>query len=113
MIKRVLSLVIFLLLANAAVRVSVVYFHHEQFKDALAELSLFSGSKTPEIVKAKVMELATEHQIPLDPDFVEITRQNVPGIGDHSVIKVSYAVNVNVFPPPGEPRRFQFDYTTR
>jgi hypothetical protein len=113
MIKRVLSLIIFLLLANAAFRVSIVYFHHEQFKDALAELSLFSGSKTPEIVKAKVMELATEHQIPLDPDFVEITRQNVPGIGDHSVIKVSYAVNVNVFPPPGKPRRFQFDYTTR
>ena len=113
MIKRVLSLIIFLLLANAGVRVSLVYFHHEQFKDALSELSLFSGSKTPEIVRAKVMELATEHQIPLDPDFVEITRQNVPGIGDHSVIKVSYAVNVKVFPPPGKPRRFQFDYTTR
>ncbi len=113
MIKRVLSLIIFLLLANAGFRVGMVYFHHQQFKDALSELSLFSGTKTEAIVKAKVIELATENQIPLDPDFVEITRQNVPGIGDHSVIKVSYAVNVSVFPPPGKPRRFQFDYSTR
>jgi len=113
MIKRLLSLIIFLLLANAGVRVGMVYFHHQQFKDALAELSLFSGAKSEEIVKAKVMELAAEHQIPLDPDYVEITRQNVAGIGDHSVIKVSYAVNVKVYPPPGKPRRFQFDYTTR
>ena len=29
------------------------------------------------------MELAAEHQIPLDPDFVEITRKNIPGVGDH------------------------------
>jgi hypothetical protein len=113
MIKRVLSLIIFLLVMNAGVRVGMVYFHHQQFKDALSELSIFSGTKTEEVVKAKVMELAAEHKIPLDPDFIEITRQNVPGIGDHSVIKVSYAVNVKVFPPPGKPRRFQFDYTTR
>ena len=113
MIKRLLSIIIFLLLANAGARVGMVYFHHQQFKDALSELSLFSGTKTEETVKAKVMELAAEHQIPLDPDYVEITRQNVPGIGDHSVIKVSYAVNVKIFPPPGKPRRFQFDYTTR
>jgi hypothetical protein len=113
LIKRALSLIIFLLLANASARVGIVYFRHQQFKDALTELSLFSGVKSEEIVRIKVMELAVEHQIPLDPDYVEITRQNVPGIGDHSVIKVSYAVNVKVLPPPGKPRRFQFDYTTR
>ena len=111
MIKKVISLVVFLLLANAGVRVGMVYFHDQQFKDALNELSLFSGTKSEEIIRAKVMQLATENQIPLDPDFVEIARKNVPGIGDHSVIKVSYAVMVPVV--PGKPRRFQFDYTTR
>jgi hypothetical protein len=111
MIKRVLSLIIFLLLLNAGARVGMVYFHHQQFKDALSELSLFSGTKAEEIVRAKVMELAAENQIPLDPDYVEIMRKNVPGIGDHSSIKVSYAVNVRLF-PGAAPRRFQFDYTT-
>jgi len=112
MIKRVLSTVIFLLLANAGIRVGLVYFHHQQFRDALSELSLFSGVKPEEVVRAKVMELAAEYKIPLDPDFIEITRKNVPGIGDHSAIKVSYAVNVPVF-PGAKKRRFQFDYTTR
>ena len=110
MIKKIVSLVVFLLLANAGIRVGLVYFHDQQFKDALRELSLFSGTKSPDIIKAKVMELAAQNQIPLDPDFIEITRQNVPGIGDHSTIKVSYAINVPIV--PGQPRRFQFDYTT-
>ena len=110
MVKRVISFIVFLLLANAGVRVGLVYFHDQQFKDALSELSLFSGTKSEEIVKAKVMELAAENKIPLEYDFIEITRQNVPGIGDHSVIKVTYAVNVAVF--PGKPRRFQCDDTT-
>jgi hypothetical protein len=110
MIKKVVSLVVFLLLANAGLRVGMVYFHDQQFKDALRELSLFSGTKSAEVIKAKVLEIAAQNEIPLDPDFVEITRTNVPGIGDHSTIKVSYAVNVPLV--PGQPRRFQFDYTT-
>lgn len=110
MIKKIISLVVFLLLANAVARVGMVYFHDQQFKDALRELSLFSGTKSEEIIRGKVMELARENAIPLDPDFIEITRTNVPGIGDHSMIKVSYAVMVAVV--PGQPRRFQFDYST-
>ena len=110
MVKRVISFIIFLVLANAGARVGMVYFHDQQFKDALRELSLFSGGKSEEIVRAKVMEIAAENKIPLDPDFVEITRKNVPGIGDHSVIKVAYAVNIAIF--PGKLQRFQFDYTT-
>ena len=110
MIKKVISLVIFLVLANAGVRVGMVYFHDQQFKDAVRELSLFSSGQSEEVVRGKVMELAAANQIPLDPDFVEVTRKVIAGVGDHSVIKVSYAVMVPVF--PGQLRRFQFDYTT-
>jgi hypothetical protein len=110
MIKKIISLVIFLLLANAGVRVGTVYFHDQQFKDAVRELALFSGTKTDEVLRAKVMEIAAQNQIPLDPDYIEISRKSVPGVGDHSVIKVAYAVLVPVV--PGKPRRFQFDYIT-
>ncbi len=110
MIKKIISLVIFLVLANAGVRVAVVYFHDQQFKDAVRELSLFSGGKSEEIIRSKVMDLANQNQIPLDPDFVELTRKVTPGVGDHFAIKVSYAVMVPVF--PGNPRRFEFEYIT-
>ena len=112
MIKRILGGLVFLLAMNAGVRVAFVNFNHQQFKDALTELSLFSGTKSEELVRASVMQLAAEHKIPLDPDFIEISRKNVPGIGDHSAIKVSYAVNVSLL-PGAKPRRFEFDYSTR
>jgi hypothetical protein len=111
MIKKIISLVIFLALANAAARVGVVYFRDQQFKDAVRELSLFSSGQSEEVVRAKVMEIAAQNQIPLDPDFIEVTRKIIPGVGDHSIVKVSYAVMVPVF--PGQMRRFQFDYTTQ
>jgi hypothetical protein len=111
MIKKIISLVIFLILANAGLRVAIVYFHDQQFKDAVRELSLFSSGQSEEVVRAKVMEIASQNQIPLDPDYVEVTRKVIPGVGDHSVIKVSYAVMVPVF--PGQLRRFQFDYLTQ
>jgi len=110
MIKKIISTLVFLVILNAGVRVSIVYFHDQQFKDAIRELSLFSGGKPEEFIRAKVMEIAAQNQIPLDPDFVELTRKVTPGVGDHIMIKVSYAVLVPVF--PGNPRRFQFDYTT-
>src|SRR5580765_2875651 len=109
MIKRIISLVI-LLLVNAGARVGVVFFHDQQFKDAVRELALFSGTKTEDTVRAQVMQLAQQYQIPLDADYVEITRKSIPGMGDHSSIKVTYAVMINV--APGYIRRFDFDYTT-
>jgi hypothetical protein len=110
MIKKIISLIVFLVAANAGIRVSIVYFHDQQFKDGVRELSLFSGGKSEEIVRAKVIELAAQNQIPLDPDFVELVRKVTPGVGDHFAIKVAYAVMVPVL--PGNPRRFEFDYTT-
>jgi hypothetical protein len=110
MIKRVISLLIFLLLLNAGVRVGLVFFHDQQFKDAVRELALFSGTKTEDVVRAQVMQLAQQNQIPLDPDFVEIRRTSIPGMGDHSAIKISYAVLITL--APGYTRRFEFDYAT-
>ena len=111
MIKRVVSLVIFLLLANAGVRVGFVYFHDQQFKDAVRELALFSTNKSDEVLRNRIMELAAQNQIPLDPDFIEFAHKSIPGIGDHAVINLSYAVMVPII--PGRPRRFQFDLTTQ
>ena len=113
MIKKIISLVIFLAVANAGVRVAIVYFHDQQFKDAVRELALFAGSppvKTDEVLRAKVMELAQDNQIPLYPDYVEIARRSVVGVGDKVTIKFSYAVNVTL--APGYQRRFEFDYVT-
>ena len=110
MIKRIIGLVVFLLVANAGIRVGLVFFHDQQFKDAVREIALFGAGKSDEVLKSKVMAAAADNQIPLDPDFIDIQRKTIVGAGDHVVIKVAYAVNVPV--APGYPRRFEFDYTT-
>lgn len=110
MIKRVISIVIFLLLANAGVRVAMVFFHAEQFKDAVREIALFGAGKPDEVLKGKIMEAAAENQVPLEPEYIEIARKTIVGTGDHVVIKVTYAMLVQV--APGYPRRFDFEYTT-
>jgi hypothetical protein len=113
LIKRIVSVVVFLLLANAGVRVGLVYFHDQQLKDAVRELALFSGQppgKTNEVLVGKVMELAQQNEVPLDPDYVEISRQIAPGIGEKVTIKFSYAVLIQLV--PGYSQRFDFSYVT-
>ena len=111
MIKRILSLIVFLLVVNAAYRAGMVYFHDQQFKDAVREYAILAGqppSKPDEVIRAKVMDLAQENQVPLDPDYLEISRRASPGMGEKITVKFSYAVNVALL--PGYQRRFDFDY---
>src|SRR5579862_7630661 len=110
MIKRVISLVIFLLIANAGYRVGIVFFHDQEFKDAVGEVALFGSAKSEDVLRANVMDLATQNRIPLDPDFVEIGRKTLVTPGDRVTIKYSYAVMIPVL--PGYARRFDFEYTT-
>ena len=113
MIKRIVSLLVFLLLLNAGIRVGFVFFHDQQFKDSVRELALFAGQppvKSDEVLRGKVMELAQENQVPLDADYIEIIRRSSPGIGEKVTIKFSYAVLVSL--APGYQRRFDFEYQT-
>jgi len=112
-IKKIVSLLVFLLLLNAVYRLGTVYFHDQQFKDAVREYAILCGqppTKSDEVVRAKVMDLAQENQVPLDPDYVEISRKNAAGLGEKVTIRFAYAVMVPIV--PGYQRRFDFDYTT-
>ena len=90
MIKKLISLIVFLLLANAGVRVAIVYFHDQQFKDAVRELVAVRRAASPtKSLKAQgdgARRAST--QIPLDPDFIEIAAQHVVASAITSMIKV-------------------------
>jgi hypothetical protein len=93
--------------------VGLVFFRDQQLKDSVREFALFAGQppgKTDEVIRAKVMDLAQENQIPLDPDYLEIIRRPIPGLGEKVTIKFSYAVMVALV--PGYQYRMDFSYTT-
>lgn len=110
MIKKVLSLVVFLLVANAGLRVGLAFFHQQQFNDAVREIALFGAGQPDEALKEKVMAAASENSVPMDPDYIEISRRTVVVPNDKVVIKVAYAELIKL--APGYSRRFDFDYTT-
>jgi hypothetical protein len=113
MIKKIVSVLVFLLLCNTAYHLGMVFFHDQQFKDAVREYAILAGqppAKSDDVVRAKVMDLAQENQIPLDPDYIEVSRRNSQGIGEKITVKFAYAVMVQIV--PGFERRFDFDYIT-
>jgi len=110
MIKKILSLVVFLLLVNAGWRLGMAFFHDQQFNDAVREIALFGAGKPDDALRQRVMEAAAQNSIPLEPEYIEITRRTVVVPNDKVTIKVTYAELIQL--APGYARRFDFDYTT-
>ena len=110
MIKKIISLVVFLLLANAGSASGSSTSTISSSRTRCASCRSSRAASPRRSSGPRSWSWRPQNQIPLDPDFVEMTRKSTPGVGDHFVIKVAYAVMVPVF--PGNPRRFEFDYTT-
>ena len=110
MIRRLIGLVVFLLLAYAGYHVGMVWFHNQQFEDAVREIALFGAGKSDDVLKQSEMQAAADNSVPLDDDFIEIQRRTVVGTNDHVIIKFSYAVVVPI--APGKTYRWDFSYVT-
>jgi len=92
-IKKLIKLAVFLLIANAVYRVAPVWLHYYTFKDAVRELALFSREKSDAIVIDKVMTIAREHGIPLTREYVQVRRAN-----DRLLIDATYVEAVKIVP---------------
>ena len=115
MIKRIVSLLVFLLVCQRRLSASAWSTSTtSSSRTPSASCAILSGqppTKSDEVIKAKVMDLAQDNQIPLDPDYRRgVAPQCARGLGEKITIKFAYAVMVPVV--PGFERRFDFDYTT-
>ena len=106
MIRRLFSLVVILLIANATVRVGLVWIHYQNFKDAVSETVLFAGNKPDDALRDKVMQIARDNSVPLDPTFVTIDRA-----GGGLTISASYVEQLQIL--PGYRRPWQFNVVGR
>lgn len=101
MIRKLIQLAIFLLIANAIYRIAPVSVHYYKFKDAVQELALFSQKASDAQLLDRVMELADENSIPLDREWVQIHRSS----GQLS-IDLSYMETMRVLPGYDYVRQF-------
>jgi hypothetical protein len=72
MVRKVLNLAVFLLIANAVYQITPLVVHHFQFKDALNELALFSSKLSDAEIVERTMVLAQENKIPLTRQYVQV-----------------------------------------
>jgi hypothetical protein len=74
MIRKLLKIAVFLLIANALYQVAPVTLHYYQFRDALQELALYSQKSTDAELINRVLRLAEEHSVPVEPQDVGVRR---------------------------------------
>jgi hypothetical protein len=76
MLKRLIELVIAAAIIYAGWHAGVAYLHYFQFDDALTETARYGRGRTEEQLRERVMQLAAEYKIPLDPQAVVIHTDN-------------------------------------
>ena len=73
--KNIIKILLGLVVVTVAVQGGKAALKHYTFVDALQEAMLFGSSRNEAQIAEKVMELAGDSQIPLDPELVSVTRE--------------------------------------
>jgi hypothetical protein len=101
MIKFLIKLAIVVLIANAAWRVGSAYLTFYKFEDAVRGTIQFRGLKTDADLRKRILELATQADIPLADDALAVKRENT-----RTIVDGWYEQGVEVV--PGYTRTFSF-----
>lgn len=101
MARTIVKLAVFLLAVHALYRFVPVYFHYQQFKDAVHETALFSRGQTDAQIVDRVMVQAEKYRIPLDREYVQVRRE-----GEQLFIDASYVESIQWLPTYNRPWQF-------
>jgi hypothetical protein len=88
-----IKLIFTALVLNACVQAGRSSWNFYQFQDSVQQATLFSGKETPEQLKARVIVIAGEHQVPLEPETVVVSYQ-----ATQARVKGSYTDDVRLVP---------------
>jgi hypothetical protein len=102
MIKTVIKLAVAALVVHACWRSANVALRQYKFKDAIHETLLFSNAKTDAQLQARVIELARQLEVPLDPDNVAVVHQE-----NQTIVNVVYTDMVELVPTKFYPWEFK------
>lgn len=104
MIRRLIALVFAAAFVYAGYNVGTAWVHYRKFQDAVRDTALFGNGKSDDDLRTKIMEEASQNEIPLSSDNVTIARR-----AGEVVIQARYVQAVKIL--PGYTR--QFDFTAK
>jgi hypothetical protein len=92
-IKTIVKLALVALIANATWQAVNAYWPHYKFEDAVRSTVQFRGDRTNEQLRARILELAVNYDVPVGEEDIEIRREEA-----HTIVDVSYVRQVNLAP---------------
>ena len=104
MIRFFLKLAVAALVVNATWRLGSAYATFYRFRDAVTEASRFSGAKSEENLRRRVLDLASQFDVPVDEQDFSIRRED-----NHTYIDGSYTQSIELV--PAYPYQWSFDWS--
>jgi hypothetical protein len=104
MIKTLIKLALAALVVHACWRSSTVFLRYYKFKDAVHETALFASAKSDSLVQARIMELARQLDIPVQPQDVSIRHEE-----NRTIINAAYTDRIELVPTKFYPWQFKVD----
>ncbi len=77
MIRRIVKIAVFLLVANGVYQIAPVAYRQVRFSDALNELALYGQKSSDAEIVGRALALAADNDVPLDREYVKVRR--LPG----------------------------------
>ncbi len=94
MIKLLLKLAVAAFVANATWRIGSAYLRHYKFEDATAQVAQYGAEKSTAELRTRVLELASNYDIPLGEDAMTIARDD----RNHTFVDASYQLPIDLLP---------------
>jgi hypothetical protein len=91
--RTLLKLAVAALLANAGWHLFGGYYPNYKFQDAVEYAAQNGAALTPEALRARVVELSSQFDVPLTEDQVAVARQDT-----HTTVDVSYKRQIELAP---------------
>ena len=103
MIRLIIKLALAALIAHAAWRLGSAYASFYKFKDSVEQTAQYGPDKSNAELKARVLELASQYDIPLDEDDLTIELKE-----NHTIIDGQFSNNIELVPGYKRPWPFSF-----
>lgn len=102
LIKLLVKLLIAALVVHGSWRAGSVFWKYYKFRDNLQATALFAGHRSAPEIHARVMELATEFEVPVPADQVNVRREE-----NYTVIDAAYTDRIEILPTYFYPWEFK------
>ena len=100
--KALIKLVIAALVVHATWRAGNAYMRYYRFKDGLQQVAQFSLGRSVNEVHNRAVEVAKQNDVPIDPDHIDVRRQD-----NHTLIDASYEEGIELLPRYYYPYQFK------